>query len=55
MKEISLNYPIKSKESDRTDPSPSIDPIIDMKRLMANREKVFELIKTCNIALPRND
>lgn len=46
MKEISLNYPIKSKESQQP-----VNPIMDMKRLLANRQKVRELIDSINLVV----
>lgn len=45
MKEISLNSKVKSRESITVDPS-------EFSKLLANREKVMEIIRSCNIALP---
>ena len=47
MKEISLNSKIKSRESITVDVPPS-----EFQRLLANREKVAEIIRSCNISLP---
>lgn len=48
MKEISLNSKDKFKESKLPDPRS------DMARLLSNRKKVWDLIKTCNIKVTYN-